>query len=211
MSRDAREWDERYAAAGAGGTVWPASPNRALVEALGTELAGVRPGTAVDVAAGEGRHALWLARRGWRVDAVDFSAVGLRRAEEAAAAAGVRIGTVVADVTGWDPGAPVDLVLCAYLHLPSPTMRPLLRRLAGWVAPGGRLVLLGHDRRNLDEGVGGPPDPDVLWTADALADVASAAGLTLTQSRQVLRAVDGAPRPAIDVLLVAVRPQPAGG
>src|SRR4051812_45026447 len=67
----ATEWDERYTAR----RQWSDGPN-ALVGSL---LDGVPPGDAVDLGAGEGRHALWLAARGWRVTAVDFSAVGLGR------------------------------------------------------------------------------------------------------------------------------------
>src|SRR5256885_15763972 len=64
----AAEWDQRYAEQ----RQWSAEPN-ALVAEL---LAGLPPGDAVDLAAGEGRHALWLAGRGWRGTAGDLSAVG---------------------------------------------------------------------------------------------------------------------------------------
>src|SRR4051812_9854296 len=70
---DAAAWDERYAAAELG---WSASPNRFVA----AELADLSPGRALDLAAGEGRNALWLAERGWQVTAVDFSRVGLEKA-----------------------------------------------------------------------------------------------------------------------------------
>ena len=116
-------------------------------------------------------------------------------------AAGVTVTTTVADVTVWSPERPVDLVLCAFLHLPSPTMRPLLTRLGGWVAPGGLLVLLGHDAANIASGVGGPQDPDVLWDTDLLRATSEAAGLVVHRAEQVRRPVADEPRPAIDVLL----------
>jgi SAM-dependent methyltransferase len=207
MSRSPSEWDARYAAAagGPGGTVWTAGPNAALAEVLDEALAGTPPGVCVDVAAGEGRHAVWLARRGWRVQAVDFSRIGLEQVHRAAAAAGVEVETVCADVTGWEPPGPVDLVLCTFLHLPSATMRPLLNRLGSWVAPGGRLVLLGHDVANLTDGVGGPQDADVLWDTAMLRAAAAGAGLEVERAEQVRRPVSGEPRPALDVLLVAGR------
>ncbi len=76
---DAAGWNERYA-----GTdlVWSAGPN-AFVEQICSSLT---PGTALDLAAGEGRNALWLAELGWEVTAVDFSSVGLEKARRAAAA-----------------------------------------------------------------------------------------------------------------------------
>ena len=75
---DSQLWDARYAAAD---LVWSAGPN-ATVAALTADLP---PGRALDVAAGEGRNAIWLAERGWDADALDFSRVGLDRAERIAA------------------------------------------------------------------------------------------------------------------------------
>jgi len=207
MARNPQEWDDRYAAAAAesGSTLWTPGPNATLAAVVEGELAGVPPGSCVDVAAGEGRHAVWLATRGWRVQAVDFSQVGLARAREAAAAAGVAVETVCADVSTWEPEEPVDLVVCAYLHLPAVTTRPLLHRLGTWVAPSGWLVLLGHDAANLSGGTGGPQDADVLWDADLLRGAAAAADLEVVRAGQVRRDVPDAARPAIDVLMVARR------
>src|SRR5436190_3489507 len=104
----AADWDQRYAEQ----RQWSAEPN-ALVAEL---LADLPPGDAVDLAAGEGRHALWLAGRGWRVTAVDFSDVGLTRGRSQPDAG--RVTWVTADVLGWSaPPESLDLVLFAYLHL----------------------------------------------------------------------------------------------
>src|SRR3954449_8706899 len=113
----AADWDQRYAEQ----RQWSAEPN-ALVAEL---LAGLPPGDAVDLAAGEGRHALWLAGRGWRVTAVDFSAVGLDRGR---AQPGADRVTWIADaVRSWSASpASLDLVLVAYVHLPEPDVRGLL-------------------------------------------------------------------------------------
>ena len=201
---DAASWDARYAAAAQeDSTVWSTTPN-ATVEAV---LGGVRPGTAVDLAAGEGRNAIWLAGRGWDVTAVDFSSAGVDIGRRRAAAAGVDVTWVVGDVTRWAPPAPVDLVLLAYLQLPGPVLVPLLARAATWLRPGGRLLVVGHDRDNLDRGVGGPQDPAVLHTVDMLRE--GAAGLVVDRCEQVARPVqtpDG-PRQAVDTLLEAHRPR----
>ncbi len=167
---DAHAWDERYAASE---LVWSPGPN-ALVAA---ECADLPPGRALDLAAGEGRHALWLAARGWRVTAVDFSTVGLakgRRVAEATALTG-SVEWVPADATTWHPpaGTAYDLVLLAYLQLPPAQRRAAVRAAHGALAPGGTLLLVAHDRTNLTEGTGGPQDPEVLMTAeDVLADLA---------------------------------------
>ena len=159
----AAEWDERYAER----RQWSAGPN-ALVAEL---LADLPPGDAVDLAAGEGRHALWLAERGWRVTAVDFSAVGLERGREQAG--GDRVTWVQSDVLEWTaPEASTDLVLVAYLHLPEPGTTALLRRAVGWLRPGGRLLVLGHDADNVAHGVGGPQEPAILHSVERLVPVA---------------------------------------
>ena len=109
---DATRWDERYA-----GTdrLWSAEPNATVAEVVGS----MSPARALDVGTGEGRHAVWLARRGWSVIAVDFSAVGIDRGR--AESTGLAIDWVVADVREWHPpdGARYDLVLSVYLHLPA--------------------------------------------------------------------------------------------
>ncbi|HEX2074001.1 MAG TPA: class I SAM-dependent methyltransferase [Geodermatophilus sp.] len=160
----AADWDARYAE----GQQWSAEPN-ALVAEL---LADLPPGEAVDLAAGEGRHALWLAGRGWRVTAVDFSATGLERGRSRPGAE--RVTWVTADVLTWTPSdADLDLVLVAYLHLPQADTLALLRRAVGWLRPGGRLLVLGHDLENLVRGVGGPQEPAILHSVERLAPVAA--------------------------------------
>ena len=159
----AAEWDERYAER----RQWSAGPN-ALVASL---LGDLPPGDAIDLAAGEGRHALWLAERGWRVTAVDFSAVGLERGREQAG--GDRVTWVQHDVLDWTaPDPSSDLVLVAYLHLPEPETTALLRRAVGWLRPGGWLLVLGHDVDNVAHGVGGPQDTAILHSVERLAPVA---------------------------------------
>jgi SAM-dependent methyltransferase len=163
---DAAGWDERYRGSE---LVWKAEPNR-LVE---DELGGLEPtGGAVDLAAGEGRNAVWLAERGWEVDAVDFSAVALEKADRLAADRGVRLRTVRADLTAWASAeAAYDLALIAYLHLPWPEMSQVLPKAATAVREGGTLLLVGHDVANPEHGYGGPQDPRVLYTADRVADL----------------------------------------
>jgi SAM-dependent methyltransferase len=159
----AEEWDERYAER----QQWSAEPNVLIAELLG----GLPPGDAVDLAAGEGRHAVWLAGLGWRVTAVDFSDVGLGRGRGQSGAD--RVTWVTADVTTWSTTPEsLDLVLVAYLHLAEAETTALLTRAVGWLRPGGRLLVLGHDVENVTAGVGGPQEPAILHSVDRLAPVA---------------------------------------
>lgn len=191
---DAGQWDLRYAAA----QQWSDEPN-ALAASL---LAELPPGRALDLAAGEGRMALWLAARGWQVTALDFSSVGLDRGRGRAAQLGVDVQWEVADATQAELGeARYDLVLVLYLHLPSSVLPRVLARAAAAVAPGGRLLVLGHDRDNLTRGVGGPPDPDVLYDLALLRTAAD--GLVPERLEQVERRVDELT--AVDTLLLARR------
>jgi ubiquinone/menaquinone biosynthesis C-methylase UbiE len=189
----AEEWDERYAER----QQWSTEPN-ALVAGL---LDGVPPGDAVDLAAGEGRHALWLAARGWRVTAVDFSTVGLARGRSQSGAE--RITWEAADVTTWTaPPASQDLVLVAYLHLPEADTVAVLTRAVGWLRPGGRLLVLGHDVDNLTAGVGGPQETAILHSVDRLAPVADV--LAVDRLEQVRRETpEGV---ALDTVLWGRRP-----
>ncbi|MGZ4649759.1 MAG: SAM-dependent methyltransferase [Kineosporiaceae bacterium] len=194
---DASGWDRRYAEHD---LVWGLGPNRYVER----ELADAPPGTALDVACGEGRNAIWLARQGWHATGIDFSAVGIERACRLAAEAGVadRCTFEVTDVVhdAWPPG-PFDAVVLAYLQLPAGERRTALRRAASVLAPGGVLLVVAHDSTNLTDGVGGPQDPAVLYTADdVVADVVGL-GLTVERAGPILRPVEGADRPAIDALV----------
>lgn len=204
---DARMWDDHYRSKD---LVWGAEANRWVVR----EAADLPPGNALDLAAGEGRNTLWLAARGWQVTAADFSSVALDRGRQLAAGqpaeVAERITWLRTDVTNWTPDeAAFGLVLLVYVHLPSQQRGTLLRRAARAVAPGGTLLVVGHDTTNITDGFGGPQDPEVLFTPeDVLTDLADA-GLRSVRAERVRRTVtrpDGEPAEAIDALVRLTRP-----
>lgn len=197
---DAAAWDARYREKE---LLWAAEPNRFLVEAV----AGLEPGRALDLAAGEGRNAVWLAGGGWQVDAVDFSTVALEKGMALAEHAGVTVRFAQRDLTVWTPAPGIyDLVVIAYLHLPAPARAAVWRAAAAAVTPGGWLIVIGHDRENLARGHGGPQDATVLYRADEVTDVV-AKSLSVVRADQVIRAVetDEGEVEAIDNIVVAVR------
>jgi len=156
-------WDERHAARQ---PIESFEPDPTLVDEIGS----LRPGRALDLGAGDGRNAIWLAIQGWQVTAVDFSQVALDRGRALATASGVRVEWQLADLLEWAPGASrFDLVTLFFIHLPSDERRDVYARAAAAVAPGGTLLIVGHDRTNLVDGVGGPQDPTVLFTPGEIA------------------------------------------
>ncbi|MFE3164124.1 class I SAM-dependent methyltransferase [Streptomyces sp. NPDC059224] len=133
-------WDARYAGKE---SVWRGTPNPQLVAVA----EGLHAGRALDVGCGEGGDVIWLARQGWTVTGADFSAEGLARAARHAEEAGV------AERTDWwrtdarnfaAGGRTYDLVTTHYLHPANGAMVDVVRQLAQAVAPGGRLLVVGH-------------------------------------------------------------------
>lgn len=159
------------------------------------------------MASGEGADAVWLARHGWEVTAVDFALAALERTQAAARAAGVadRITCVDADVTQWRPEATFDLVTVSFFHAPTP-LRESVHRMA-WGATRGTLVIVGHDPRNFDEGHDGPSDSAKLYgPVDVLASlgVEPGAAAVLTAATRA-RHGDDPDRIAFDSVVVLRR------
>ena len=202
---DATDWDTRYREAD---LLWSQGPNL-WVEQVARDL---HPGRALDVAAGEGRNAIWLAERGWSATALDFSTVALDRArriaEERLGTGAARFTTQLADVLVEAPAPRAyELVLVVYLQLVADERRKVLREAAEAVAPGGRLLVAAHDSDNIEHGHGGPSDPAVLYSAaDVVADI-EGSGLVIERAERVIRVVNTADgeKDALDCLVLATR------
>jgi SAM-dependent methyltransferase len=193
------QWDTRHQA----GDFEGEGPNPTLL--LGAS--GLPRGTALELAAGSGTNAVWLAAQGWRTTAVDWSPVGLANGRAKADAAGVSVEWLERNLFDWTPPArSLDLVVIVYLHVPPDERRPIYAGAAAAVAPGGRLLVIGHDRLNATEGEGGP-DPQRLFTADEIAADLLAADPSLEVERaEVVRRVPSPGRAPIDSLLIVRRP-----
>ena len=176
---DAEGWDRRYASKD---RVFAREPTEIVAELI----APLPPGRALDLATGEGRHAIWLAQGGWSVTAVDFSRVGLEKAAARAQALGLEIEPVQADLYDYrPPRAAFDLVLLAYMH-PEPGRRAtVLSRAAEALRPGGRLLVIGRDLADANAGHG-PSDPDRRYTVARLVE-ALPATLAVERCEQVMR------------------------
>ncbi|RKR74415.1 class I SAM-dependent methyltransferase [Frondihabitans australicus] len=163
---DQAYWDDRYSSAD---RLWSGRANPQLI----AEAEHLTPGRALDVGSGEGGDALWLASRGWQVTAIDLSEVALARAEawvraqpahdpqpaddtqpdhdqgagSATPSPADRISWQHRDILSWAPDAAAfDLVSSQYSHFPSADMAAVVTKLAAAVAPGGTLLVVGHEK-----------------------------------------------------------------
>jgi SAM-dependent methyltransferase len=136
----AAEWDTRYSERE--GAMWSGRPNGRLQ----AEVAGLARGRALDVGCGEGADAIWLARSGWTVTAIDISDVAVSRAREAAGLAGVAVEWICGDVLRAPfPAGSFDLVSMQYPALPKAAGGAAARALLDAVRPGGLLLAVYHD------------------------------------------------------------------
>jgi SAM-dependent methyltransferase len=138
MTEQQDMWDARYSEAQ---QIWSGNPNVAFVR----QVEALPPGSALDLGCGEGADAIWLARRGWQVTAVDISAVALERARAHAAEIDAKIDWQQLDLSADFPAGTFDLVSAQFLHSPGDLPRErILRSAARAVNPGGVLLIEGH-------------------------------------------------------------------
>jgi 2-polyprenyl-3-methyl-5-hydroxy-6-metoxy-1,4-benzoquinol methylase len=143
---DRDSWEERWSQTlrEHGDRVAQRPPNAHLT----AEVGDLRPGRALDAGCGHGSDTLWLAARGWQVTALDFAATALAYGRSTAEAMGPdvagHIDWVEADLATWTPQPDeYDLVICLYLHVAG-SVEEMVQRMAGGVARGGTLFLVGH-------------------------------------------------------------------
>lgn len=153
------KWDERYAEPG---FAYGTAPNDFLAQNAGRLPAG---GNILSLAEGEGRNAVFLARRGFRVTAVDSSAVGLGKASQLAAQWGVDIETIVADLATFELGSNRwDGIVSIWCHVSSTVRTRLHAAVVAALRPGGVLLLESYNPKQLEYKTGGPPNVDFLTT-----------------------------------------------
>ncbi len=145
--------------------VWSTEPDPFLVECVSPLAAS----TAIDLGAGEGRNALWLAQRGWNVTAVDVSDIALQRLAERAGEAKVTIRTLALRFKEYFAlGEKAELVVAANIHPEVHQRAAFFNHVIDCVALDGYLFVIGHHRDSL--GKAGPPDPERLFTEEILRD-----------------------------------------
>lgn len=119
---------------------------------LAVHTEGLKPGRALELGCGSGGNAVWLAERGWRVTAVDFSEAAIRKAGERARERKVDVEFLVSDVTRYRPEGLYQLITSFYIQLWPDQRAEMLSRAAKALAPGGRLLFVSHDRSSPPSG-----------------------------------------------------------
>jgi len=155
---DSSYWDDKYST---DEFVYTKLENRFVVEFC-SELQGE---TAIDLAGGEGRNSVYLAKRGWQVENIDFSQVALDKYQNYAEEENVleKCSATCSSALDFVPKTtPVDLGVIAYLQINQADLKIAILRLASNIKPGGYLFGVWHSRDNLTGGFGGPRDPEVL-------------------------------------------------
>lgn len=190
-------WDRRYRDAE---RIWSQNANALLVDFA----TGLAPGRALDVGAGEGRNAIWLARSGWRVTALDVSKVALERAAQRAEEEGVELECVAGDWREYTPPSPVELAVISFMH-PHPGERTtMFERARESLVPGGHLFTVGVDLA--EHGRRGPPDAERLYTPERLREALSAFELVRCESVAYEGESRDGRRSVRDVVAIARRP-----
>jgi 2-polyprenyl-3-methyl-5-hydroxy-6-metoxy-1,4-benzoquinol methylase len=175
-------WDERYS-----------GDDLAYGAAANDFLASVADrlpmsGEALDIGAGEGRNALFLASRGLSVLAVDQSEVGMHKARRLARERGLSLRTQAVDLNHFD-AAPhsFDIVSSIFVHLPATLRAMVHRRIGTWLRPGGVFVLEAYAPDQIERGTGGPRDPTLLASLETI--LSELAGLAIDHRAALVRNV----------------------
>lgn len=175
-------WDERYQG---DDLAYGAAPNDFLVQ-MADRLPAT--GRALDIGAGEGRNALFLAARGLDVLAVDQSAVGMQKAQRQATARGLELRTRAADLEQFEAEHnSLDVVSSIFVHLPAQLRAHVHARVVHWLRPGGVFLLEAYAPDQLARGTGGPSDPARL--ASLAVIVSELAGLQIEHQAALVRVV----------------------
>ena len=175
-------WDERYAA---DELVYGSAPNDFLAQ----QAHGFpKTGGALDIGAGEGRNALFLASLGLDVLAVDQSAVGMQKAQRLARERGVSLRTQAADLNDFqaEPNS-FDVIISIFVHLPAALRAKVHKNVITWLKPGGVFVLEAYAPEQLHRDTGGPKDPLLLAPLQTLLTELS--GLTIEHQAALVRNV----------------------
>ena len=197
-------WNERYAN---NELVYGKAPNEFV--ALNANIIP-KSGTALDIAAGEGRNALYLASLGLDVLAIDQSTVGLEKAERLAKERGLTLRTQAVDLNDFhaEPNS-IDVITSTFAHVPQDLRAKVHAGVQAWLKPGGVFILEAYAPEQLERDTGGPKDPSLLAPLETILQELK--GLTIEHQASIVRNVtegDFHTGEAAVVQVIARKPNP---
>lgn len=195
-------WNERYSTEE---YVYGTTPNEFLSE-VSSQIKGSQ---VLCLAEGEGRNAVYLAREGFDVLAVDASAVGLEKAEILADESYVNINTQVADLADYEiQPESWDGIVSIFCHVPPSIRKSLHQKVVAGLRPGGVLILEAYRPAQLAFKTGGPPNADMMMSLEGLKE--ELVGLELVHAKEVERNInEGSLHTGMGavVQIVAIKPE----
>ena len=142
-------------------------------EILVDQVDSLTPGRALDIGSGTGGNAIWLAKHGWQVTALDYSAVAIEKGRRLATEQGVNVDFVVADASEYQPPGRYDLITCFYIQLFPKQRATMLAAMSKALVQGGTLLFVSHDKSSRPRG----------WSSEDL--------LSLTTSEEIVAELPG--------------------
>ncbi|MFN4847485.1 MAG: class I SAM-dependent methyltransferase [Rhodoluna sp.] len=198
-----KTWDKKYSTEE---YIYTKTANRFVIE----YCESLKGKTAIDLAGGEGRNSIWLAKQGFLVENIDFSQVALDKflkfAEEEKLGSKV-LATLAGATKFCSQLDQVDLGVIAYLQIPQRKLAKAIKRLSQKIKPGGHLFGVWHSRDNLTGGFGGPRDPKVLPDLDSIGKALSGLGFEIVELKNrdgQIQTREGL-KPSITLVLLAKR------
>ena len=156
-------WDERYST---DVYIYGTQPNGFL----SSKFHALPKGKILSLAEGEGRNAVFLAKQGYSVTAVDSSSIGLRKAQKLAEDNGVVIECVHADLTEFEFGENCwDGIISIFCPLPSELRADVYKKVESSLRPGGVFLTESYTPRQIEYGTGGGNCIDTMQSKESLA------------------------------------------
>lgn len=174
-------WNERYKT---NNYAYGIEPNNFLRD----QLNNMTPGKILFPAEGEGRNAVYAATKGWQVTAFDQSIEGKRKADLLALQKGVKIDYKIDNFEFVEfPLKSFDCVALVFAHINPVKREEYHKKLISFLKPGGKLILEGFSKNQINNNSGGPHDIDMLFSEKEMEnDFGSLSKLDISEEELIL-------------------------
>ena len=123
------------------------------------------------VGEGEGRNAVFLAKKGFEVVALDASDIGLKKLEEYAKEENVKVKTLCTDINDWIPKKKYGTIVASYFHVSNDEKKDVFKKLESALKNKGFLVLEVFSKNQINYSSGGPKDTDLLYSIEEFENI----------------------------------------